>query len=193
MTNEEFETLLNFFKVMGNEKRLKIAGILANRDCTVRELAQMLKLKEPTVSEHLGTLKMLGLVTVRPEGNFRVYSFNSAALHTMNREMLSRGRLANLVQGEVEDSDQKVMKAFFKGDQLIAIPASRKKWLIILRWFAEKFEDGIQYPEKQVNEIILHHHGDYALIRRELVDWKFMTREKSIYWKLPTPTDLPLD
>ena len=64
---------------------------------------------------------------------------------------------------------------------------------LILRWFADKFEMDTQYPEKQVNEIILRHHADYALIRRELVDWKFMAREKGIYWKLPTPTDLPID
>lgn len=145
MTNEEFETLLNFFKVLGNEKRLKIAGILASRDCTVRELAQMLKLKESM--EHLGALKWLGLVTVRAEGNFRVYSFNSDALHTMNRDLLSRGRLANLVQGEVEESDQKVLKPFFKGDQLVSIPSSRKKWLLILRWFADKFEMDTRCPK----------------------------------------------
>ncbi len=46
MEPEEFDMLLNFFKVMGNESRLKIVGLLANRDYTVSELASALDLKE---------------------------------------------------------------------------------------------------------------------------------------------------
>lgn len=40
--------------------------------------------------------------------------------------------------------------------------------------------------------LFCRHHADYALIRRELVDWKFMAREKGIYGS-STPTDLPID
>jgi DNA-binding transcriptional ArsR family regulator len=50
----ELNTLLEFFKALGNENRLKIIGILANRVCSVEELAELCNLTEPIISHHLG-------------------------------------------------------------------------------------------------------------------------------------------
>lgn len=185
MSQQELNVLVEFFKVLGNENRLKIVGILAGGDCTVRELAEMLRIKEPSVSEHLNALKEIGLVKVRPDGNHRVYSFSPEPLRLLNKELFSQERLASLVDAVVDPSERKILRAHFQGDRLMRIPNSRKNWLVILKWFAEQFELGERYPEKQVNEIILRHHEDYALIRRELVDFGFMTREKSVYWRTP--------
>jgi hypothetical protein len=190
MGQEEFETLLNFFKALGNESRLKIIGILANGERTVGELAAMLDLKEPTVSQHLFMLKHVGLVDVRPEGNHRYYSFNPNALISMNKEVFSQRGLASLVGNfdEVGDAfERKVLKSFFDGERLTQIPASEKKLLVIIQWLADKFEEGVQYTEKQVNEILSRYHPDFATLRRELVDCKHLKREKGIYWKLPQP------
>lgn len=188
MGQEEFETLLSFFKVLGNESRLRIIGILANEECTVRELAQRLNLKEPTISQHLNMLKSVELVQVRPEGNFRYYSFNPKALHGMNKDVFSREQLASLVQETDETDDafeRKVLKTFLDGDRITQIPVSEKKQLVILKWLAAKFEEGVQYPEKQVNEILKRHNPDFATLRRDLVDFEYLKREKGIYWKLP--------
>ncbi len=183
----EFDTLLNFFKALGNESRLKIIGLLAERERTVGELAAALGVKEPTVSQHLDMLKYVGLVNVRPEGNFRFYSFNPQALISMNREVFSREGLASIVGEAVESGDdfeRKVFKSFFNGERIVQLPSSEKKYAVILRWLAERFEYGVQYPEKQVNEILTRHHPDYALLRRELVDRGYMRREKGIYWRI---------
>ncbi len=186
----EFDTLLNFFKALGNESRLKIIGLLAERERTVGELAAALGVKEPTVSQHLDMLKYVGLVNVRPEGNFRFYSFNPQALINMNREVFSREGLASIVGEAVESGDdfeRKVFKSFFNGERIVQLPSSEKKYAVILRWLAERFEYGVQYPEKQVNEILTRHHPDYALLRRELVDRGYMRREKGIYWRIGEP------
>lgn len=45
MEKEKFYTLLRFFKALADENRLKILGILANRECSVEELAALLRLK----------------------------------------------------------------------------------------------------------------------------------------------------
>ena len=68
MTEADQTSLLAFFKAMANESRLKIVGLLAQRERSVQELAELLALKEPTVSHHLAVLKDLGLVSVRAEG-----------------------------------------------------------------------------------------------------------------------------
>ena len=183
----EFDTLLNFFKALGNESRLKIIGLLAERERTVGELAAALGVKEPTVSQHLDMLKHAGLVNVRPEGNFRYYSFDGRALINMNKEVFSREGLASIVSEAVETGDvfeRKVFKACLDGERIVHLPTNDKKFLVILRWLVNKFEFGVQYPEKQVNEIIKQHHEDYALMRREMVDYGYMKREKGIYWRI---------
>jgi predicted transcriptional regulator len=194
MGQEEFELLLNFFKALSNESRLKIIGILANRECTVGELAAMLDLKEPTVSQHLMMLKYVGLVNVRPEGNHRVYSFNSQALAGMSKEVFSREGLASLVEDfeEVGDAwERKVLKTFFEGDRLTRFPASDKKMQVIIKWLADKFEEGRRYTEKEVNEILTRFNPDYATLRRQLIEYGYMQREKSIYWRLSAPKPEP--
>ncbi len=187
MGQEDFETLLEFFKVLGNESRLKIIGILAKRDCTVSELAAMLDVKEPTVSQHLSALKSLALVDVRAEGNYRYYSFNPNALRGMNKDFFSRERLASLVEPFAETEDayaRKVFKTFMEGERITQIPTGEKRQRVILKWLAEKFEYGVKYPEKQVNEILGHHHPDFATLRRDLVDFHYLQREKGIYWRV---------
>ena len=61
MSDTGFDTLLAFFKAMANESRLRIVGLIAERERSVQELADLLGLKEPTVSHHLSALKALGL------------------------------------------------------------------------------------------------------------------------------------
>ncbi|NEP18512.1 MAG: winged helix-turn-helix transcriptional regulator, partial [Leptolyngbya sp. SIO4C1] len=50
MAAPQFETLLAFFKALANESRLKLVGLLAQREHSVEEMAALLQLKEPTVS-----------------------------------------------------------------------------------------------------------------------------------------------
>ena len=136
------------------------------------------------MSEHLLALKELDLVKVRPDGNYRIYSFNPAALIGMSKEIFSQEQLASLVDYVMDDSERKVMAAFFEGDQLVNFPSSQKRYMIILRWLASKFEEDVRHPEKQVNEILGCHNEDDATLRRDLVDFGFMAREKGIYWRL---------
>jgi hypothetical protein len=192
MEPEEFEALLNFFKVMGNESRLKIVGLLANRDYTVSEIAAALELKEPTISQHLTMLKQAGLVDVRPSGNFRYYSFNNKALIALSKDIFSREQLASIAENVEESGDRyerKVLKTFVHNDRITQLPTGEKRIHVIVKWLAAKFESGVQYTEKQVNEIIKQHHPDFATLRRELVDFHYLQRDHGIYWR----TDKPLE
>ncbi len=184
MSQEDFDKLLAFFKVMGNENRLKIAGLLAEREHTVSELADLLDLREPTVSEHLAMMKEIDLVRVRPEGTRRVYSFNAKSLYAMNKDLLSRDKLAALVRSKPEDEEQRILQTYIREGRLTQIPVGRKKLLTILKFLSEQFEFDVRYPEKRVNEILKQFHEDYATLRRELVDFHYLEREKGIYWRV---------
>ena len=185
MCQGEFQTLLHFFKALANENRLKILGLLANRECSVGELATLLELKEPTISHHLGKLKGSDLVEIRVEGNDHLYRLNPRALETMSREVLSSERIAALVDDmEFDAWERKVLDVFLEGDRIIGIPAGYKKRLAVLKWLVSHFEEGIQYSEKQVNEIIQRHHPDYCTFRREFIDNNLMERESGTYWRV---------
>jgi hypothetical protein len=56
---------------------------------------------------------------------------------------------------------------------------------VVLRWLADKFEMGVEYPEKELNAIIKRHHEDASTLRREFIMNKFMSRDHGVYWRLP--------
>jgi DNA-binding transcriptional ArsR family regulator len=186
MAPQNLQTLLEFFKALSNESRLKLLGILAQRECSVEELAALLHLKEPTVSHHLAKLKSLNLVTLTPQGNTHLYRLNSEQLQELSRAILTPDQLqAFTVDIAPEDWETKVLKSFVEGDRIIDIPASRKKRFVLLKWLVRKFEVDRDYPEKELNALIKHHHPDTATLRREFIGYKLMTRESGIYRRLP--------
>jgi hypothetical protein len=183
MPDPDVSPLLAFFKAMANESRLRIVGLLAQRERTVQELAEVLQLKEPTVSHHLAVLKDLGLVTVRPEGVMRWHALKPGALAQMNRALLDQEPAALAPEATW---DQRVLANFTDAQgRLKAVPASRRKRWVILKWLAGKFEEGRHYPEAWVNETIQRHYWDCATLRRELVGHCMLARENGVYWRLP--------
>lgn len=186
MVEADLPTLLSFFKLLANESRLKLVGILAQQECSVEELATLVQLKEPTVSHHLAKLKELNLVKMRPEGNTHFYKLNQEALQALNQSMLTPGKMSTLVDDVNKEAwEDKVLRSFLEGDRLKEIPASRKKRIVILKWLARQFEPEVTYPERSVNEILQRFHPDCATLRRELIGYQMMQRENGTYWRLP--------
>jgi hypothetical protein len=189
MSDADLSTLLAFFKVMANESRLRIVGLLASRERSVQELAELLELKEPTVSHHLAALKALGLVSARPEGVTHWHALKLETLTALNRGLLDQaGGVA--VSREVHEThggwEAKVLATFLDHEgKLTAIPASRRKRQIVLKWLVEQFEADRRYREVEVNELIQRRHWDCATLRRELIGYGMMAREAGVYWRCP--------
>lgn len=83
--------------------------------------------------------------------------------------------------------DEKILTTFVQDGRLVRMPARQGKKLVILRWLVERFELGVMYPERQVNEILQQVDPDYAALRRYLVDAGLMQRELGIYWRTAPP------
>ncbi|WP_432409185.1 DUF2087 domain-containing protein [Wukongibacter sp. M2B1] len=66
------------------------------------------------------------------------------------------------------------------------VPVPTRTKIPILNYLASKFEEDRIYNEKEVNEIINRWHtfGDYFILRRLLIDYKFLkrTRNGEKYW-----------
>ncbi|GAB6181993.1 hypothetical protein JCM14036_33120 [Desulfotomaculum defluvii] len=66
------------------------------------------------------------------------------------------------------------------------LPAPNRTKIPVLSYLASKFEKGRVYSEKEVNGIIngWHTFGDYFILRRLLVDYRFLgrTANGAKYW-----------
>jgi hypothetical protein len=193
MPEPAFETLLQFFKALGNDSRLRLVGLLAQGERSVQELAALLGLKEPTVSHHLALLREVGLVRLRPDGNTHWYVLQTDMLSAISRSLLSRDAVAALAQDVPADAwETRIIENFLDRDQRLKdIPASRKKRWVVLKWLAARFEPGRRYKEAEINEAIQHHHWDCATLRRELIGYRMLARKAGIYWRLPESDWLP--
>ena len=183
----EFEELLSFFKALGDEKRLKIVGLLAQKPLCVEELAAILDLSAATVSHHLRKLAKAGLVEASAEGYYNVYSLRAETLREMSRRLLSAETFQDTARVlDLGGYDRKVLRDYLEDGRLKTIPAQRKKRDVILRHILREFEPGCRYAETEVNEIISRFHEDYATIRREFIMRRMMDREGGggDYWRV---------
>lgn len=85
-----------------------------------------------------------------------------------------------------------LLKSFLDGDgKLKQFPAKRKMKIIALFYLAEKVEDGKDYTEQEINEILLRWHTfrDPATLRREMYDYHLLdrTRDGRTYQKSNPP------
>jgi len=183
--NPSLAFLVDFFKVLADETRLLIIGLLTEGEKTVGELADLLDVRGPTVSHHLSRLRGLGLVNLRVDGTSHYYSLNTSRLAEMAAGVLRRDSLAEAARRVSESTyGPKVLSNYFdEYGRLFTIPAQRKKRLVVLRHLAQQFEPGLKYYVTEVNEIIGRIHPDFATLRRELVGYDLLRRKEGCYWK----------
>jgi hypothetical protein len=82
-------------------------------------------------------------------------------------------------------SDEEIVSGYLRDGKLRILPKKLSRKLLVLRWIAHRFALGTRYAEKEVNEMLTALHPDYAMLRRALVDHRFMSREAGVYWKEP--------
>ena len=182
---EEGPTLLSFFKAMANESRLRIVGFLAAREHSVQELADLLQLKEPTISHHLAVLRGIDLVTARADGNTRWHALNPEMLRRMNRKLLDNKDVAALAKAK-KDPEELILSGFVDDEgRLKTIPSAHKKRVVVLKWLVSQFDEERRYRESEVNETIQRRHWDSATLRRELIGHRMMMRNRGMYWRTP--------
>lgn len=189
MEPDAFAALLQLLKALAHESRLKLLGLLADREYTVGELAELLDLKEPTVSHHLAKLHDLDLVEMRVAGTSHHYRLKRETLQRINRDLFTPEQVASIGENVVGDAwERKVLQTYLVDNQLTKIPDTRKKRDVILNWLVTHFEADIRYPEAEVNAVIKRYHPDSATLRRELVGSKLMQRENGVYWRVAPST-----
>ena len=198
MNQHDLMPVLQSVKVLADENRLRMIGYLSNQEHNVGELADLLGLTEPTISHHLTRLREAGMVNLRTDGNQRFYRLNEGSLRRLSQQVAGLTHVdmdsasvdwddSWIDELDFDAADRKVLHDYIANGRLKEIPARRKKLVVVLRWLITYFEAGVMYTEQQVNTILTQYHEDYATLRRELVDYGFLRRERGggKYWLTP--------
>ena len=72
----ELEPLVGLFRLLSDKTRLNILMLLSKGERNVTSLCEALKLPQPTVSHHLGLLRMSNVIGNRRDGKQVFYSLN---------------------------------------------------------------------------------------------------------------------
>ena len=73
---------------------------------------------------------------------------------------------------------EEVKIKYFKNDKLMMIPKKEKNKILVLKIVLKMLkEKSLEFTEKELNEAIKEIYPDYSLIRRYLVDYKFLERD----------------
>ncbi len=72
--NKEFITYARMFKAMSDENRLKILGMLKEREYNASELLEEVEFGQSTLSHHMKILINSGLVVAKKNGKWTIYS-----------------------------------------------------------------------------------------------------------------------
>lgn len=183
--------VLTLFKALADANRLKIVGLLAQESRSVEELAELLDLRESTTSHHLRRLSEAGLVEAKTDGHYSIYRLQTQVLQDAARAAFEEDKLPTLA-GDVDLSayERKVLQTFTgENGEVTSFPTQQKKYLVILQYVLQAFEDGKRYSEREVNLLLERYNEDTARLRRSLVDFGLMAREGGggAYWRVDTP------
>ncbi len=185
MTSEADAGLLPVLKAIADGSRLRILGLLAQRELSVGTIANELALSEPTISHHLGRLTDVDFVAVRQAGTSRFYRLNVDAVARFQRSLATQTASPPVDASSAESAERaKILRSFVKEGRLVKIPEALKKRRVVLEWLVDMLDGRKRYTEKEINAFLKRFHEDYATLRRELIDRQYMRREESIYWRI---------
>lgn len=185
-TNHNVASLAALLKVIADETRLRILGLLAEQPLIGKKIAARLSLTPATVSHHMRKLVDANIVMATSDAQKQRYSLNGDLLLAMRRTPVSETPKDEPLPSSPDLDEEnayraRVLRNFFDGSRLKSIPAKRKQRVVVLQHLLLGFDVSRCYDEREVNEILRVAHEDVATLRRELVDYGFMTRERGVY------------
>ena len=75
-TDDQFEQLASLFRLLSDRTRLHLRMLLSDGERNVTSLCETLRLPQPTVSHHLGLLRMSNVIANRRDGKQVFYSLD---------------------------------------------------------------------------------------------------------------------
>ena len=181
------ETPDDILRALADPERLAIAGLLARGSAEARDVAEELGVPLKRVRTHLNRLTSAGVTRLQEDR--RSYRLDRETLRWA-AEQVGPPRDAGLPLGAANESEEAVLRTFFREGRLLEIPTKQAKRRIVLERIAVEFEPGVSYDEREVNVVLARFFPDHAALRRYLVDEGFLERDHGRYWRVGGRVDV---
>jgi hypothetical protein len=158
--------------LLGDDERLRVVAAIALGARTVDDVVKTGDLAPDEVRRALPRLMSAGVVEQQDGLRIDVAAFREAA-----RERPPRRR--ELPDATPEQA--RVLRNFVEEGRLVAVPVRAAQRRVVLEYLADRFEEGTEYPEPEVNDVLGRFNDDYASLRRHLVDEGLLTRSAGRY------------
>lgn len=174
LTDIQKELLEYFYRGLSDKEIAKMHG--NGSTSTIRSHRFKLKEKEKQAKVFLAVMELLE-ESKKTKG------------HDFDNELINIHRGATMVDDRyaiTEKEREKVIKTYFNREdgRLSTFPSKEKRKIIVLSHIVKNFQINKGYSEKEVNTILKNIYDDYVTIRRYLIEYGFMERNRdcSIYW-----------
>jgi len=183
---EPMPALVRLFKGLADPTRLRMIAAMVDRARCGQDLAAEVGVSPATVSHHLRVLSDAGLLKETRQAPYTFYQLDLDALQGAVKAVSSPKRVRELATtASVDDDTRDVLRAFFDGRRLRALPVQRRKKDIVLEEVLRRLPRRREYREPELNKFIEVVHSDYCTIRREWIMGGYMEREGGVYRLAP--------
>jgi hypothetical protein len=158
--------------LLGDEDRLRVVAAIALGARTIDDVVKAGGLAPHEVRRALPRLIAAGVVEDRDGLHVDLAPFRDAARDRPPR-------LRELPGATPEQA--RILRNFVENGRLKALPVRAWQRRLVLEYLATRFDEGIDYAEANVNDLLGQFHEDYASLRRCLVDEGLLTRAAGMY------------
>jgi hypothetical protein len=177
-----------FVIALSDENRLKVIGVLAEGNASASDLSARTQLHPAQVARHLEILLKAGIIKTTQTETGIVYALDTRYVEAVARQTLAASRKkVEFPEDKYTEEERKILRGYVRSDgRLSQIPLQAKKIQVISKYVFDAFDKERRYTEKEVNEVLAGFHPDTSTLRRFLVDYQFLGRERdgSVYWCL---------
>lgn len=157
---------------LADKSRLKILASLTERPKFVEELSLELNISVSTVSFHLKKLLAAGLVVVKKEQYYQIFSISSKVLS----EDLSR-----LLKSAMPDKGvfkNAVKKECFVNGRVEDLPVQINKRRAVYEIISDEFSAAKSYTEGEASLLIAEKCEDFMTAKKEMLEFGYIKRKK---------------
>ncbi len=183
-SDNDLEPLIAVAGALLNMDRLRVVAALSEAPANRVQLHEATGIGHRDLVRHIDNLQQVGLVRLaepmpRQPDHYSLYELNLKAFSEARRAM---GKHKG-VKPRPTDAREMVLDTYMRGGKIQALPRKHEQLIIILDEVARRFEPEKQYTEREVNVILEELNEDYCTVRRDLVDFGYMSRSGGIYVK----------
>jgi DNA-binding transcriptional ArsR family regulator len=176
--SQELRTLLGKF---ASEKSVRLLGLLSGQGMTADELASASGLGADELSNELFSLRHGRLVKSWEEGGREVHRLDVTPVRDLLKALKTQSVEAFAGAGAAGESRSAVGR-FFDGPKLRNMPSKDKDKELVLEAILRRLPAQAEIAEKDLNAVLKEIYPDFATLRREMVDHKYLERNAGVYW-----------